>query len=156
MFRVPRPAILAQGTPAVMSYLRDRIPHWECWALSYICPLYYAVCSSTLYSSIIAFHPSKNKTVINWMPSSSCSFTLSIVLIDQAGGKGQSLFSRSFRHVLVWNISLLLLKLPQILRQTWYWYLNRYSITALLMISRVAWPTTDQEAFRNNNLPRQH
>ena len=26
MFRVPRPAILAQGTPAVMSYLRDRIP----------------------------------------------------------------------------------------------------------------------------------
>ena len=27
MFRVPRPAILAQGTPAVMSYLRDRIPH---------------------------------------------------------------------------------------------------------------------------------
>lgn len=27
MFRVPRPAILAQGTAAVMNYLRDRIPH---------------------------------------------------------------------------------------------------------------------------------
>ena len=26
MFRVPRPAILAQGTAAVMTYLRDRIP----------------------------------------------------------------------------------------------------------------------------------
>ena len=26
MFRVPRPAILAQGTPAIMTYLRDRIP----------------------------------------------------------------------------------------------------------------------------------
>ena len=27
VFRVPRPAILVKGTPAVLSYLRDRIPN---------------------------------------------------------------------------------------------------------------------------------
>ena len=72
-FRVPRPAILAQGTAAVMNYLRDRIPHWKKIWLSifqfshvtrddnnHLC----LKCNVKMWYQMTAFNAKNNKTLV--------------------------------------------------------------------------------------------